>query len=339
MDVSTSLTRTDGKGFGWNVLGNPFPASMSWDLIVKDSDNVGVLDKIENNYWVWDPRNAIYDAFNGEADVGVGLNGTIPSNHGFLVKVKIGEEARANLKLKSNSLVPNSLSYLKSASKAPEHFKLKAGNVDFEDKLAVAFIDEATVGVDKFDTEKRFGSGKNPFEIFTLAGSSRLTINSLPYAEEQMVALGYSASKTGSYSIAMDEFVAEGISVELIDHDNGVITNLSAEDAYTFNVGSKGVNTTRFTLKLIGSLTTKIDDSSSSLDSFSLLVEDQIVWLSAGRSLSGATYRVHDVSGRLVAEGKFSDGYLHNLGSFNPGVYLVTINGEEMHHVQKIVVY
>ena len=33
------------------------------------------------------------------------------------------------------------------------------------------------------------------------------------------------------------------------------------------------------------------------------------------------------------------DGSLHNLGSFNPGVYLVTINGEEMHHVQKIVVY
>jgi hypothetical protein len=216
---------------------------------------------------------------------------------------------------------------------------LKAGNVDFEDKLAVAFIDEATVGVDKFDTEKRFGSGKNPFEIFTLAGSSRLTINSLPYAEEQMVALGYSASKTGSYSIAMDEFVAEGISVELIDHDNGVITNLSAEDAYTFNVGSKGVNTTRFTLKLIGPLTTKIDDSSSSLDSFSLLVEDQIVWLSAGRSLSGTTYRVYDVSGRLVVDGKLSDGSLHNLGSFNPGVYLVTINGEEMHHVQKIVVY
>ena len=338
MDVSTSLTRTDGKGFGWNVLGNPFPASMSWDLIVNDSENVGVLNKIENSYWVWNPRNAIYDAFNGEAGVGVGLDGTIPSNHGFLVKVKINE-ASADLMLKSNSLVPNSLSYLKSASKAPEHFKLKAGNVDFEDKLAVAFIDEATVGVDKFDTEKRFGSGKNPFEIFTLAGSSRLTINSLPYAEEQMVALGYSASKTGSYSIAMDEFVAEGISVELIDHDNGVITNLSAEDAYTFNVGSKGVNTTRFTLKLIGPLTTKIDDSSSSLDSFSLLVEDQIVWLSAGRSLSGTTYRVYDVSGRLVVDGKLSDGSLHNLGSFNPGVYLVTINGEEMHHVQKIVVY
>src|SRR5690606_39434782 len=93
MDVSTSLTRTDGKGFGWNVLGNPFPASMSWDLIVNDSENVGVLNKIENSYWVWNPRNAIYDAFNGEAGVGVGLDGTIPSNHGFLVIVKMDRKS------------------------------------------------------------------------------------------------------------------------------------------------------------------------------------------------------------------------------------------------------
>src|SRR5690554_95647 len=45
------LSYTSGKGYGWNLVGNPYSASIDWTLlnVIENSQN------IENNFWIWMP--------------------------------------------------------------------------------------------------------------------------------------------------------------------------------------------------------------------------------------------------------------------------------------------
>src|SRR5690554_4337229 len=52
--VQAQVTRTDGQGFGWNVLGNPFTAALDWRSIMNEAENEGITTLLENSFWVWD---------------------------------------------------------------------------------------------------------------------------------------------------------------------------------------------------------------------------------------------------------------------------------------------
>src|SRR5690606_41631517 len=57
--VQVPLTYTNGKGYGWNLVGNPYSASIDWTLlkVIENSQN------IEDNFWVWMPTQRAYGAY------------------------------------------------------------------------------------------------------------------------------------------------------------------------------------------------------------------------------------------------------------------------------------
>jgi len=338
--ILVKLYRTDGKGYGWNFLGNPFTSALSWEKLI--DANSGIEDYIENNYWLWDPKDAIYNAFNQESGVGIGgADGTIPSNHGFLVKVKI-EKTGAELTIPRSAQVENKSNFLKSTSVKPNHLKLRVGNGEYADELAVVFIDEANDGIDKFDTEKRFGDGKNPFEIYTINSSTSLSINTVPYVKNKEVGLGFVARKSGTYTIDLSELNLSGVDVILKDNLASNEINLLKDGPYTFSVNTTGTNNSRFVLKFTDSVITSAKPVELSDDELNLsyLVDNGNLYVSVVDSMIGEKYSLFDISGRVVKSDVLDAAGMVNIGRYPDGVYILTLysNKGENTISKKIVV-
>jgi len=338
--ILVKLYRTDGKGYGWNFLGNPFTSALSWEKLI--DANSGIEDYIENNYWLWDPKDAIYNAFNQESGVGIGgADGTIPSNHGFLVKVKIGKTG-AELTIPRSAQVENKSNFLKSTSVKPNHLKLRVGNGEYADELAVVFIDEANDGIDKFDTEKRFGDGKNPFEIYTINSSTSLSINTVPYVKNKEVGLGFVARKSGTYTIDLSELNLSGVDVILKDNLASNEINLLKDGPYTFSVNTTGTNNSRFVLKFTDSVITSAKPVELSDDELNLsyLVDNGNLYVSVVDSMIGEKYSLFDISGRVVKSDVLDTAGMVNIGRYPDGVYILTLysNKGENTISKKIVV-
>lgn len=315
------LFRTNGPGYGWNFLGNPYTASINWANLDVNTEI------IENSFWIWNPSQKIYGAFNQETGLGLELDGVIPSNHGFLVKLKVGK-TEGSIKFNPDAIVANNISYLKSGKKEkPPYIKISAGNTQYKDMLAVAFVTDASVGVDKYDTEKFFGNG-NPFQVYTVEGSMKLSINSLPETNnETTVGLGYRAAKAGTYSIQLNENYLEYYEVILTDTKENTSVDLLYDGSYTFKVDKQEINSSRFTLTFPSMVSTPIEKVAPETD-LNIYSQngDIIAELSSG---SGErTYELVAVSGQVVKHGKLHSG-VNNLGKQPSGLFIINTRNEK----------
>ena len=331
-----TAVRTAGQGYGWNMFGNPFTAGLDWGGIVVDTVT------LENSFWLWDPRQDKYTAFNSEAGLGTGdTEGVIPSNHGFVVKVKL-EHLKSNIEMPPSATVANGPSLLKSSKmNKPPFVRIAVTKDNFEDRAVVAFIDNATAGADKYDTEKKLGSS-GPFELYSLGDGSRLSINSFPLLTGQRdVPLGLIVRKKGSYSLTLNDSNLEGVDVFLIDNLTEDIIDLKSVAEYTFSVDKTGTDVSRLALRFVGSLTTQLPnnpglDTSENLKVFS---QDKRIFYEVGEGLVGSVVSVFDSSGRLLHNDILNGSGRSSYEVFYPGVYLIKVSREGHIGVsQKVVV-
>src|SRR5690554_369427 len=91
------VSYTPGKGYGWNLVKNPFTAGLNWSLLT-------IPENIENNIWIWQPKEKVYGSLSGASSVFINLGSPIiPSNHAFLVRMskprseerRVGKECRS----------------------------------------------------------------------------------------------------------------------------------------------------------------------------------------------------------------------------------------------------
>ena len=120
-----TLTRTDGQGYGWNLVGNPYPAALNWDLI-SSSLKTNIFDA----YWIFLNDATNYGVYATYSPVGGGTNGLdnlIPSNQGYFVKVSIGSST-GSLTMPKSALKANTQSVLKSGKVSYPKIKLAGVN-------------------------------------------------------------------------------------------------------------------------------------------------------------------------------------------------------------------
>lgn len=339
-NIGVSLLRTDGQGYGWNFVGNPYPASIDWTEL-----NITEASSVENAFWMWLPTSRSYGSFSAATNIPINISSSIiPSNHGFLVKVK-KELGSGSITFSPGAQVGNSTSYLKSAStrEVAPHFKLAGVSSSFRDELAIAFVDEASLGLDKFDMEKKFAERKNIFELYSISGESKSVINALPSADKIEIPLGYNALQKGDYSIEMLSNSEGNASIVLVDKILGVETRMTVGSKYDFTINETGKNSTRFALKIEKVLTSSQEientDNSKAVSVLSNNGEIFVNQLSAGVF---NRYSIVDVQGRLVKEGVLSSAIgSKTLGAFDKGLYIVSFSNEKDKNVMnsKVVVY
>jgi hypothetical protein len=334
--VQVPLTYTNGKGYGWNLVGNPYSASIDWTQlnVIENSQN------IEDNFWVWMPTQRAYGAYSASTTIPLNIESSIiPSNHAFLVKV-VSPEEPAFINFDPAAQVANSRNYLKSAkASATSYVKFAGVSGKVRDEMAVAFIDDASMGLDKYDMEKRFANQNHVLELFTNVGDMQAAINAVPLDGNYEVALGYNAMVAGDFSIEMVKDNTENVNCILVDKSLEIEQVLRPGDRYEFSA-AKGKNITRFALKFSKIVTSERDIERPVAD-FSCHVLDSEIFVDFDNAHDGVRFQVADVQGRILKQGSILDSSKFSVGAYEQGVYVLTfidLNGQ-WYGSQKVVVY
>ncbi|MBS2098969.1 Ig-like domain-containing protein [Carboxylicivirga linearis] len=328
------LLRTANAGLGWNLVGNPYPASINWDLI-DEALKVDIVDAI----WIYLNDQGLYGTYSPIAG-GINLNnGEIPSNHSFWLKVLEGNYTSGSITLPKTSLVSNSKTILKSTkSSSSVRIKLAGFNDSFKDETAIAFSDLCDNLQDKYDAEKKFSSNKNYFQIYTIEPFNSLAINSKAAltTEDISIHIGFRAPKTGSFSIKAVELsnIPTNKKVLLEDTYNETIINLSEQDSYSFSVNKSGNNNDRFIIHIENELSTSID--SNEQENIRIYGNnDQIIV--EGNTIAGKKYEITTLDGRTIKNGIIQEESKSLIQISYKGIVIVRIFDNQSSFAQKVL--
>lgn len=213
------------SGSGWNLVGNPYPSAIDWDLVTSKT-------KIDGAIYVWSGLGN-YITWNGS--VGDLTNGLVPATQGFFV---LANAAGASFNFTNACREHSNTSFWKAANAVPDLLSIKVTN-NINEKSDKAFVNynlEATSGFDsQLDAYKIHGDQDAP-EIYS-AGDPLLSTNVLhSVSETSYIPLGFKAGVNGIFT-----FTAEGMEsftnnepILLEDLTTGITTDLRKNPVYTF---------------------------------------------------------------------------------------------------------
>lgn len=317
-------------GFGWNLVGNPYPASIDWTALT----NVN----LEDAFWIWNQDGGNYGVYNAGI-VTNHLNGpVIPSSQAFLVKVLL-EQTSGTVGFNMGAQVKNEYSYLKSSVKTSvtPHIKLAGINGVFNDEVAFAVTQNASYGIDRLDTEKYFSSTSGLFELYSQVGNMSTVISSYPTDETIEIPLGYKAKSAGNYKIQLTKNLLPGYKIILMDITKGQQVDITEGGTYDFSITSAGSNISRFKLMLIqqSTATNKLSDK----ESVTIFVKDGTLFVEINRSEGLSNFNLYDLNGRFLRRGKLMKGELNRIEGMEKGVYILEIiNGNDSSTNHKVVI-
>ena len=328
------LTRTDGQGYGWNLVGNPYPAALNWDSI-----GSGFKTNINDTYWIFLNDASNYGAYGTYSTVGGGTNGLdnlIPSNQGFFVRVLDGSST-GSLTMPKTALNANTQSVLKSAKISYPKIKLAGVNGTYEDETIIAFSDLAEDTEDRYDASKQFGSNSNYIELYSYEDNESYAINCKNVLSGNLVIpIGYYVKNNGTYEIkvAKEEDIFSDFNVILEDKLLTKTINLNETDTYTFTTNKTGKVNDRFALHFINSVTTDIDQTLTEVN-MNIYSYSQTVYIS-GENLNNSRYEIYDTNGRLIKNGKLNDE-LNTIPTSLNGVFIIKVISKNKSFTNKVL--
>jgi len=220
-----ALTYTTGKGEGWNLIGNPYPSAIDWDL------GTWSLTNVDASVYVYDGTAGQYKSWNGSS--GTLTDGIIPAMQGFFVK---GNASSPSLTIPDASRVHSSQNYYKSSETITDLLVLKVAGNAYKDEIFINFNENASTGFDNdFDAYKLYGTEEAP-QLYSIITDEKLSINVLPYSDEEVfIPLGLEVGAANEYVISVKENTFfETVQIYLEDLKNGTKTELKTTTKYTF---------------------------------------------------------------------------------------------------------
>lgn len=250
-DVAVNLSRSTASKAGYNLIGNPYPSPLDWNL-VRAANPGSMTDKFYDGIWVWKATglsSGTYQTYiNG---LGTLQNGIIPAMQGFLVWVNDNTNFTFRNSYRVTSYV-NPAVYRQAPEQRPTlQLALTAAGDTVKDETIVYFQKEATA-----EAEHNFDAGKLPAVgqawLYTLAGLDSLAVNGLPeFTQPLTVPLGVEVPVKRSYTFTANELLnfSPGTRILLEDKLTGTRTALISGATYTFTATHKGSQGDRFLLR------------------------------------------------------------------------------------------
>ncbi|WP_158275724.1 Ig-like domain-containing protein [Marinilabilia rubra] len=329
-NTTINVERNADGGLGWNLVGNPFTASIDWSQIT--------LTDVENSFWLWLNESGIYGTYNGFTGIGTVIElqdngGIIPSNHSFWVKVNENDpDGAGSLDIPLSAMTINQNSYLKSTASSTKYPSLKlASNLNGQkDEFAVALVPEATAGNDKFDTEKKVSGSTVAVEIFTLVNNSKMAINGLPFDEEQLeIPVGFFSAATGKCQLSLSlNTLSEDQGVMLFDRSNGQYTDLSGGASYEFDVTSEGYVKDRFSLIISKATATSNEDINEPIEKTWFYSNKSEIIAYIGKLIE-PRFKLVDINGRLLKSGRLNPQSRNTITVDQKGMVVLIVESAE----------
>ena len=236
---------------GWNLLGNPYPCAIDWNMF-HDAGRTGTSpDFTGTDYAHLDPtiqilnpsinQYASFNAFSGATVNGL-TGGVIPSGSAFMVKAVAINPSLVMKEIYKTTATPGA-NLFKTAPTQQFSIKLYQNGV-YTDETVFKNEPLANQNYDAYDIKKELGIGAQLLSV-TKDGSF-LAANYLPVlAKYDTIQLSFNAIQSGGYSFEFTspEFLASSNkSVRLVDYFEGTIVQVTNASTYNFQVDMQDDN-------------------------------------------------------------------------------------------------
>ncbi|MDI1257584.1 MAG: zinc-dependent metalloprotease family protein [Flavobacterium sp.] len=299
-NATIAITNTAVTGKGYNMLGNPYPSTISADLFL--AQNPGEL-------YFWTHTNqdapsganyATYTTFGTTSPAGGATpDGTIAIGQGFLLKTPVSGVATFTNAMRTGS---NSAIFFRNANIEKDRIWLNLSNsVGLQNQILIGYMDGATSGIDVSVDAKQIESNIN--HIASLIGDQKFNIQAraLPFDVTDAIPLSFNAIASDEFVISIDH--VDGIFLEeqdifLYDAATGIVHDLK-NSVYAFPA-TEGAYDNRFSI--VYQNTTLGIENPELVNSVVVFKKDNTIHINAQENISDV--RLFDVRGRLIYENK-----------------------------------
>lgn len=340
--VTMPITYTTGGGIGWNLVGNPYPCTIDWDLI-KAQGSTSDYNNINDAVYIWHPLNTNYLSGGYTSYVsGIGSGspniGTryISSSQGFMVKASGSSPV---LKIyESHKVSAQQGAKIFKNTDEPSHMRLKLSidTIQFDDAV-IHFTEGATKNFDRkydaYDLTQGIG-------FLTADLKDTLAINGFPKLQVNDVAKIYINNlRTGTYRIMFADMSTFDNNFEayLIDHYLNKNTLINEGGIYSFNIDTNNLFTSggnRFEI-VFGESNTSYENILNRKNETQLSVYPNPATDVLNINISNVNFKnskvmVTNVSGQQLINTNMSGAQAQlNIESLSNGVYFVNVSNEE----------
>tara|TARA_R110000868_G_scaffold304437_14_gene565167 strand:- start:3917 stop:7564 length:3648 start_codon:yes stop_codon:yes gene_type:complete len=244
--VDLNVTYTSEADSGWNLVGNPYAATIDWD------DANWTKTNIDATIYMWDYATSEYKTWNGTTG-DLPSNGLISPFQGFWIKAN---DASPSLIVEENAKTTGGAFVGKANSKNSSHhpmFSITLADDKIKSSAHLMFSDDAKLGKDREDAYKLLPiSGIGDYiELSTISSKGdKFSINNLPRNFGIPIEIplsidafkdGYSISKALNFEISSMENIPLGWRIFLRDSQTGTMIELNESSIYPFEfVGAYG---------------------------------------------------------------------------------------------------
>lgn len=238
---------------GDNLIGNPYPSAINWDLVIQDTDN----SHLEGTIYFWDQNSAEvgdnnvadYRQYNLTGGASNTATGFIGSGQGFFVRSLSSGTVRFK---PTHQVAANNNQFFRNgnAKKREGRSWFSLRNEEKFSSILVGFVKGATRSYDRL-YDAPFDINNTSLGLFSLVeGDKRTSIQGLPplKKKKKIVKLGYVVDEVGEYTIQLDEeHIDDEYYIYLRDRQTKTLVDMRST-SYTFQADSIGENLTRFRL-------------------------------------------------------------------------------------------
>ena len=333
--TNTSLTKTAGQ-YGWNLVGNAYPSSLNWDDVIRTNVNNAIY------YWDANLSGGSYATYINGVGSPAGTTGIIAPMQAFFVQCgytgssDLGNNGTGSIQTNNGMRQHSNAHFYKSETGNNQLFRLSAtGENGYSDEMVIRVKAASTANFDtEYDAYKMFSGNENTPTLYSYSSDNeKLTINTYPTVNEDMVIkLGFEA-KSGTYTLAASEiqqFVTD--EVYLYDWFSKKIIKLNSTDRYTFT-HSENSNGLRFELRFKKGSFNEIMEDAVKIHAYQSTVYVNFTSV----VIPNGTIAIYDLSGRKIATRSIENKTQNEIElSVSAGNYFVKVTTSENTYTQKV---
>jgi hypothetical protein len=319
--VDVSLFRSTGSYWsGWNLLGNPYPSSIAWNL----ANRTLFEDNFAYVYNTNRPGGAGYEVIDGDAPIAL-----IAPHQGFYARA--GEGSHNQTFTFTNDIRAHGGVWLKS-NLPDDNLRIRLTHENYFDETILRLREGSALVRDRQDALKLFSFNPDVPQLYSLTSDNvSVAINSIPaIPEDGAVALGLLVAESGLYIISLEGnqgiFAVQEIHLE--DRAAGITQKLS--EAYSFHAEA-GEISSRFLLKF------GTDHSSEVSANHHAYAYGKILFVL--NQTEKAVVEVYNANGQEVLSKQIGKG-LHPIQTALPaGAYFVRMISDNETATRKVVIH
>jgi len=300
-----------GDNDGMNLLGNPYPSSIDWD----------VLDGNYGTVYYWDAANSRYATWSGSGSTNGGQQ-YLPPMQGFFVYTTAAKDFTINNNARTHE---NAASFYKGGSKEIQHgLRLEAlAESGLKSDALLLFRENTQAGFDMQSDAWKIMSGTPGMpELYVKVENQKLALEARP--ETETIQLGFANDEAGIYKIDLKE-IADIPNAFIEDTKTNTYFDLT-KGAYEFAWNPETDLESRFKLhfKAVG-----IENNQISESNIRIYAADGQIFIKNGVETHGRAslhLTITDIMGRTVLQQTISASETTAIPvDLKKGVYVVMV--------------